>query len=257
MDNTTLEYVDHFPYLGSILSSKADIDSEVNRRLSCASGAYARLRRRVFEDRDLSAQTKLLVYRAVVLPTLLYGAESWTTYSRHLRAMEQYHQRSLRKILRISWKDRRTNISILEEANMTSITTTIMQYQLRWTGHVIRMPNTRLPKQILYSQGSRAIGGQKKRYKDNIKAILKKFHITASNWEHTALDRSSWKKSVQDGAANHEIELRRAAEIKRQIHKDKDKKAQPLSTITTLSCPHCTKVCGSWIGLYSHLKSHK
>ncbi len=138
VDNTTLEYVDHFPYLGSILSSKADIDSEVNHRLSCASGAYARLRRRVFKDRDLSTQTKLLVYRAVVLPTLLYGAESWTTYSRHLRAMEQYHQRSLRKILRISWKDRRTNISILEEANMTSITTTIMQYQLRWTGHVIQ-----------------------------------------------------------------------------------------------------------------------
>ncbi len=260
VDNTTLEYVDHFPYLGSILSSKADIDSEVNHRLSCASGAYARPRRRVLDGRVLSAQIKLLVYRAVILPTLLYGAESWTTYSRHLRAMEQYHQRSLRKILRISWKDRRTNISILEEANMTSITTTVMQYQLRWTGHVIRMPNTRLPKQILYSQlkeGSRATGGQKKRYKDNIKANLKKFHITSSNWEHIALDRSSWKKSVQDGAANHEIELHRAAEIKRQLRKEKDKKAPPLSTLTSLSCPYCTKVCGSRIGLYSHLKSHK
>ncbi len=260
VDNTTLEYVDHFPYLGSIISSKADIDSEVNHRLSCASGAYARLRRRVFEDRDLSAQTKLLVYRAVVLPTLLYGAESWTTYSRHLRAMEQYLQRSLRKILRISWKDRRTNISILEEANMTSITTTIMQYQLRWTGHVIRMPNTCLPKQILYSQlkeGSQATGGQKKCYKDNIKANLKKFHITLHNWEHIALDRCSWKKSVQDGAANHEIELHRATKIKRQLRKEKDKKAQPLSTITSLSCPYCTKISGLRIGLYSHLKSHK
>lgn len=152
MDNTPLEIVDHFPYLGSLLSSKADIDSEINHRLSCASGAYARLRKRVFEDRDLKAQTKLLVYRAVVLPTLLYGAESWTTYSRHLKALEGHHQRSLRKILRIRWKDRRTNISVLEEANMLSITTTIMQQQLRWTGHVIRMPNTRLPKQILYSQ---------------------------------------------------------------------------------------------------------
>ncbi len=260
VDNTTLEYVDHFPYLGSIISSKADIDSEVNHRLSCASGAYARLRRRVFDDRDLSAQTKLLVYRAVILPTLLYGAESWTTYSRHLRAMEQYHQRLLRKILRISWKDRRTNISILEEANMTSITTTVMQYQLRWTGHVMRMPNTHLPKQILYSQlkeGSRATGGQKKRYKDNIKANLKKFHITSSNWEHIALDRSSWKKSVQDGAANHEIEPHRDAEIKWQLRKEKDKKAPPLSTLTSLSCPYCTKVCGSRIGLYSLLKSHK
>ncbi len=73
VDNTTLEYVDHFPYLSSILSSKTDIDSEVNHHLSCASGAYATLRRTIFEDRDLLAQTKLLVYRTVVLPTLLYG----------------------------------------------------------------------------------------------------------------------------------------------------------------------------------------
>ncbi len=118
-------------------------------------------------------------------------------------------------------------------------------------GHVIRIPNTRLPKQILYSQlkeGSRATDGQKKRYKDNIKAILKKFHITTSNWENIAPDRSSWKKSVQDGAANHEIELHRATEIKRQLHKEKNKKAQPISTIITLTCPHCTKVCGSRIG---------
>ena len=53
VDNTTLENVDCFPDLGSLLSSKADIDSEVNYCLSCASGAYARLRKRVFEDRDL------------------------------------------------------------------------------------------------------------------------------------------------------------------------------------------------------------
>lgn len=36
---TTLENVDHFPYLESILSSSANIDSELNHRLSCASGA--------------------------------------------------------------------------------------------------------------------------------------------------------------------------------------------------------------------------
>ena len=82
--------------------------------------------------------TKLPVYKAVVLPTLLYGAESWTTYSRHLRALEQHHQRTLRRILRIKWEDRRTNICVLEEAKMPSITTLIMQHQLRWTGHLVR-----------------------------------------------------------------------------------------------------------------------
>ena len=119
-------------------------DSEVNHRLSSASGAYARLRTRVFGDRDLRAQTKLSAYKAVILPTLLYGAESWTTYSRHLKTLEVFHQTALRKILRINWEDRRTNTSILEEVNMPSITTIIAK-QLRWTGHVIRMPNNRLP----------------------------------------------------------------------------------------------------------------
>ena len=39
IDNTRLENVDHFPYLGSLLSSKATIDEEVHHRLSCTSGA--------------------------------------------------------------------------------------------------------------------------------------------------------------------------------------------------------------------------
>ena len=261
VDNTTLVNVDHFPYLGSFLSSKADIDSEVNHRLSCASGAYGRLRKRVFEDRDLRVDTKLLVYKAVVLPTLLYGAESWTTYSRHLRALEQHHQRTLRTILRIKWEDRRTNIGVLEEAKMPSITTLIMQHQLRWTGHLIRMPDTRLPKQMLYSQlerGPRAPGGQKKRFKDNIKTTLKKFLITSQDWEHMALNRHCWRAAVQEGAAHHEKELRRVAETKRQLRKERQKQApaRPQPT-TTFPCPHCTKICGSRIGLYAHLRTHK
>ena len=50
---------------------------------------------------------------------------------------------------------------------MPSITTIIAKQQLRWTGHVICMPNNRLPKQILYSQlkGKRVPGGPKKRFK--------------------------------------------------------------------------------------------
>ena len=121
--NEGLENVDHFPYLGSYLSSKADIDSEI--QYCCASG---------------------------VCGALLYGAETWTTYSRHLRALESYHQRHLREILRATWEEKRTNICILDDANIHSINTTIRsKHQLRWTGHVIRMPDTGLPKQVIYS----------------------------------------------------------------------------------------------------------
>ncbi|KAJ3590180.1 hypothetical protein NHX12_008134 [Muraenolepis orangiensis] len=65
IDNIRLENVDYFPYLGSLLSSKAVIDDEIHHRLSCASGAFSRLRKRVFENRDLQAKTKILVYKAI------------------------------------------------------------------------------------------------------------------------------------------------------------------------------------------------
>ena len=61
--------------------------------------------------------------------------------------------------------------------------------QLRWTGHVTRMPDERLPKKILYGElqvGKRSHGCQKKRYKDTLKASLKDFNIPTEPWEQIA-----------------------------------------------------------------------
>lgn len=87
-----------------------------------------------------------------VCATLLHGAEAWTTCSWHLRALQRHHQRCSRSILGIHWEDGRTNVSVLKDASRNSFTTILMQHQLRWTGRIVCMPNTRLPKQILCSQ---------------------------------------------------------------------------------------------------------
>ena len=61
--------------------------------------------------------------------------------------------------------------------------------QLRWTGHVIRMPDERLQKKFFYGElqeGKRSRGGQKKRYKDTITASLKDFDIPIGSWKQTA-----------------------------------------------------------------------
>ena len=78
---------------------------------------------------------------------------------------------------------------------------------LRWTGHVTRMPDRRLPKKILYRElemGKRSHGGQKKRYKDTGKASLKDFNIPTESCEQTAQDRAKWRGLIRRGASEYE-----------------------------------------------------
>ena len=74
---TVLKSVEQFTYLGCAISSNARIDGEIDNRLAKANSAFGRLYKRVWNNKHLRIITKISVYRAVVLTTLLYGSESW------------------------------------------------------------------------------------------------------------------------------------------------------------------------------------
>ena len=144
--------VNRFTYLGSTLSQGVVIDDEVNLRISKASATFGSLYKNVWNRRGISTQTKIKVYRAVVLPTLLYACETWTVYQRHAKLLNHFHTKSLRKILNIKWQDKIPDFEVLARAGLPSIHTSLMQSQLRWAGHVIRMPDCRLPKRLFYGE---------------------------------------------------------------------------------------------------------
>ena len=102
-DNEPLAVVQRFTYLGSVLNERTNLDCEIRSRINAASGFFWKLRERVFDNHDPSLSTKLVVYRAVVIPPLLYGCESWVTYSRHVKDLQRIQQRHLRCIIRIRW----------------------------------------------------------------------------------------------------------------------------------------------------------
>ena len=172
-----LQVVDKFTYLGSTLSRAVQIDDEVTARTAKASVAFGRLRTNVWERNGIRLDTKLIVYKAVVLLTLLYACETWTVYQLHAKKLNHFHLVScLRKLLKIRWQDKIPDTEVLKKAKMQSVHTLLKLAQLTWTGHVTRMPDERLPKKVLYGElqeGKRSQGGQKTATKTPLKPRLR------------------------------------------------------------------------------------
>jgi len=151
-----LQAVKNFTYLGSTLSRSANIYAEVNNRIAKASSAFGRLKKTVWERRGISQRNQIKVYRPVVLTTLLYGCEIWTIYRRHEKQFQQFHLRCLRSIFKICWQGKIPNTEVLERAELPSVITTMRKAQTRWAGHVLRMSDSRIPKQLMYGELSRS-----------------------------------------------------------------------------------------------------
>ena len=78
-----------------------------------------------------------------------------------------------------------THSEIRSRAGIPTIESMLLHHQLRWLGHIIRMPHSRQPHCVLYGQlrlGRRSVGGQRKRFKDHIKSILKSATFLLAGW---------------------------------------------------------------------------
>ena len=254
IDDKALKVTEQFTYLGSTISSNLSLDQEIDRRIAKSAGTMAKLSTRVWLNNQLTIRTKIKVYQACVLSTLLYSSESWTTYSKQENRLESFHMRCLRRILGITWEDKLTNNFVLEKCNMLSIHSLLCQRRLRWLGHVRRMNDGRIPKDMLYGElatGHRSVGRPVLRYKDVCKRDLKAADIDLNYWEAFSSDRDDWRSSVKHCVKKCEERRRQHMEEKRM--KRKQRKDQP-RLASTFICPNCAKDCHAKIGLVAHRK---
>ncbi|KAI4787141.1 hypothetical protein KUCAC02_029076 [Chaenocephalus aceratus] len=145
-----LETVDQFTYLGSTISSDLSLVKEIQTRIGKAATSFSRLRSRAWSNKYLTIPTR--IYQCCMVSVLLSGSEAWSTYARHERALNAFHMRCLRNILGITWRDKVTNEAVLARTGSKSMFQTLKIRRLRWLGHLRRMPDGRLPKDILYSE---------------------------------------------------------------------------------------------------------
>ena len=250
-----LEAVHQFTYLGSKITDNLCLDPDIDQRIGRAATTFARLTQRVWTNSKLSIHTKMAVYSACIISVLLYGSESWITYSRQEKRLNAFHMRNLRRILSINWQDRVTNEEVLKQAQMPSLYTMLRQRRLRWLGHVHRMADGRIPKDLLYGQlatGTRPVGRPHLRFKDVCKRDMKSMGIGVDNWEDCANDRASWRQAIWKGIEKSETVLSRAAAERRARLKAPPSASAGDSSM--FKCNHCQRDCRSQVGLYSHTK---
>ena len=152
ISGTELKAVHQFTYQGCTITSDVKIDREVDYRLVMANSAFGRLYKRVWNNKHLKKGTKISVYWAVVLTTLLYDSESWITNHHHLWLLECFHQCCLRIILNIHSSNYVSNVEVLDQVEITSIKAMLLNSQLRWAGYVFRMGGHPPPKIALYGE---------------------------------------------------------------------------------------------------------
>nr|VZI47139.1 unnamed protein product [Spirometra erinaceieuropaei] len=205
--------MDNFAYLGCILSNSTKIDDEVAHRISNVSQAFDRLQNSVWNHHGLQLNTRLKVYEAVVLTTLLHEAEAWTVYSNHVKKLS-----CLRIILKLRWQSRIPGTEVLERTGILSIQAMLRQMQLRWSGHLVWVDNTHLPKQLFFGDVATSTRQQeqRRRYKGTLKDSLKPLQINLGTWKDLARKRPAWRREGKTSVAIYEANWIAPTKTKRE-----------------------------------------
>ena len=210
-----------FKYLGSMIVNNLKDEIEVNTRIKKANMQFGALRH-IFNNQKVRLRTKVLLYKSIILNTVLWGCESWALSAASKRKLEVFQNNIIRKILRINMymveHEHITNFQIRALFfNIPSILKIIQARQLKWLGKISVMEKNRMPRQLLacWIQNPRKRGRPQLNIRNNYtealtnffpqmnqKALLKTWFPTVSSPDWNDI-LEEW---VNEEAGYHEVE---------------------------------------------------
>lgn len=193
-----LKKVEQFKYLGSTLSANGDSLPDTRARVDAAWMKWRQVTG-VLCDRRMPTHLKAKVYKTVVHPVPLYGAECWPATTKHEQALHTMEMRMLRWTLGLTRLDHVTNEDVRKIMGVAPIMEKMREACLRLYGHVIRSDEESVARRALRlsPEGKRPRGRPKKRWMDRIKEDMK--YIDAAPKD--ALDRRKWRKACRQPPA--------------------------------------------------------
>ncbi|KAK5888302.1 hypothetical protein CesoFtcFv8_016814 [Champsocephalus esox] len=193
--NESLPQVKEFKYLGVLFSSEGSMEREMGRRIGAAGAVLQSLYRTVVTKRELSRKAKLSVYRAIFVPTLTYGHEGWVMTERTRSRIQAAEMGFLRRVAGVSLRDKVRSSVIREGLGVEPLLLRVERSQLRWFGHLVRMPPGRLPREVFQARpaGKRPRGRPRTRWRDYISSLAwERLGIPQSELVDVAREKKVW-----------------------------------------------------------------
>ena len=92
----------------------------------------------IFKSRYITLPTKVRLVKAMVFPVVTYGCEGWTVKKAERRRIDAFELRCWRRLMRVPWSARRSNLSILKISPGISLEGMLLKLKLQYFGHLMR-----------------------------------------------------------------------------------------------------------------------
>ena len=136
IDGDTVETVADFISLSFKITADGDCSHELKRCLLLERKATIKLDS-ILKSRDITLPTKVHLVKAMFLPVVMYGCESWTIKKAEHQRTDAFELWCWIRLLRVPWTERRSNQSILQQIRIF-IGRTDAEAGTQYFGYLIR-----------------------------------------------------------------------------------------------------------------------
>ena len=148
----------------------------------------------LYRNTKLQCKLKGKVYKTVIRPAMLYGADTWATTKRQEKRIEVSEMRMLRWMSGVTRKDKIRNEHIRGTTRVAQASKKITERRLIWYGHVTRRDGEHILRKVLRADipGKRMRGRPNTRWKDACQRDSQSTGLSAG--EET--DRAMWRRKI-------------------------------------------------------------